>query len=238
MVLPPVLYFAHIGMGMVGLLSGTAALTFRKGSRQHRTAGNVFFVSMLIMSAIGAYGSLYVPEMLSVMVGLLTFYLVATSWVTVMRKEGQAGLFENGAALAALAIAFGCFKFGLEAVNSETGLKDGFPPAPHFIFGTVALLAAAGDVRLIRRCGIFGAQRIARHLWRMCFALFIAAASLFLGQPQVFPEPVRGTLILAAPVILVIVLMIYWLIRVLFTHWLKGAQKASDRALLYAKKDD
>jgi hypothetical protein len=31
-------------------------------------------------------------------------------------------------------------------------------------------------------------QRITRHLWRMCFGLFIATGSFFLGQQAVFPR--------------------------------------------------
>jgi len=31
------------------------------------------------------------------------------------------------------------------------------------------LLAAAGDIRMLVRGGVFGAKRIVRHLWRMCF---------------------------------------------------------------------
>lgn len=217
MTISPVLVSIHIGMGTVGLLSGAAALSFRKGSRRHRAAGNAFFVSMLIMSAIGAYGSLFVPEMISVLVGVLTFYLVATAWVTVMRNAGETGLFEICAVPVALAVAAGGLNFGLEAANSPTGLKDGFPAEPHFFFGAVALLAAVLDIRMILRGGVSGARRIARHLWRMCFALFIAAASLFLGQPQVFHESIRGTLVLYSPVILPVALMLYWLFRVLHT---------------------
>lgn len=225
MILHPFLYFTHIILGTVGLLSGAAALVFQKGSRLHRAAGNVFFPSMLIMSAIGAYGSLYVPEMISVLVGILTFYLVATAWVTVKRKEGETGLFEFGAAFVGLGVAAGGLIYGLEAANSATGLKDGFPPGPHFFFGTVALIAAVLDFRTFFRGGVSGVQRIARHLWRMCFALFIAAASLFLGQPQVFPKSVRGTVILYVPVIVVLGLMIFWLFRVLFTNWYKRDPK-------------
>ena len=45
----------HICMGSLALLSGAAALSFRKGERLHRGFGNVFFVSMLGMSASGAF---------------------------------------------------------------------------------------------------------------------------------------------------------------------------------------
>ena len=61
--------------------------------------------------------------------------------------------------------------------QSQTGSKEGFPAAAYFIFGSVALLSAVGDIRMLLRGGVFGAHRIPRHLWRMCFALFIAAVS-------------------------------------------------------------
>jgi len=52
----------HIGGAGIGLLSGAAALAFRKGQRMHRIAGHVFFVSMLIMSAIGACVAPFLPR--------------------------------------------------------------------------------------------------------------------------------------------------------------------------------
>jgi hypothetical protein len=66
----------------------------------------------------------------------------------------------------------------------------------YFGSGFVALLAVAGDVRMIVRGGIFGAQRIARHVWRMCTVSFVASGSFFQGQRQVFPPAVRNTPIL------------------------------------------
>ena len=67
---------------------------------------------------------------------------------------------------------------------------------------------------------IAGAQRIVRHLWRMCFAMLIATGSFFAGQMQVFPELVRkssllGVPVLMIPVLLVIVTTLYWLVRTL-----------------------
>jgi hypothetical protein len=89
----------------------------------------------------------------------------------------------------------------------------------YFLFGMVALLAVLGDLRVMMAKGIHGAHRIARHLWRMCFALLLASVSLFLGQAQAFPEPLRNSGLLPIPVLLVLVLMFYWLVRVLFTQW-------------------
>jgi hypothetical protein len=48
----------------------------------------------------------------------------------------------------------------------------------------------------------------------MCFALFIAALSFFIGQADEFPEALRIPLLLAVPVLAPVVSMGYWLWRV------------------------
>jgi hypothetical protein len=218
------LLILHICGAIVGLLSGTAALIFRKGSRRHRTAGNVFFTSMLIMSASGAYIAAFIkPNMGNILGGVLTFYLVATGWLTVMRKEGETGLIEYGLLLLALAQGTGGLLYGWEAANSATGLKEGYPPAPYLVFGSVAVLAAASDVRMLIRGGVSGAQRIARHLWRMCVAFLIAAFSFFLGKRDHSPSAIRGSLFLNVPMLLIAFAMIYWVVRVRFTNTYKRA---------------
>lgn len=71
----------------------------------------------------------------------------------------------------------------------------------------------SGSMSIIYKGFIKGARRIARHLWRMSLALLIATASLFLGQPQVFPEVLRESVLLSAPVLLIIIMHFFWLIR-------------------------
>jgi hypothetical protein len=213
----------HISAASVGLLSGAAALLLRNGGRLHRMAGNVFFVSMLTMSGIGACVAPFLPQPQwgSVVGGVFTFYLVATSWVTVRRNDGSVGLFEIGALLAASSVAIAGVTFGLQAVNNPAGLFAGVPPPPFFVFAAVAALAAALDLRMIVRGGVFGAQRIVRHLWRMCVALLITAVSFFLGQQQVLPAFLRGSPLLFVPEIAVLGVLIFWLVRVRFTNWFK-----------------
>lgn len=55
-------------------------------------------------------------------------------------------------------------------------------------------LAAMGELRSTLDRGVSGAVRLARNLWRMTAALFIAANALFLGQPQVLPKALHGWL--------------------------------------------
>jgi uncharacterized membrane protein len=209
---------SHICAGTSGLLSGAVAISFRKGSRRHRVAGNVFVISMLSLSSSGAFLAFMKSQMNNVFGGVLTFYLVATAWVTARRRDGETGIVDWVALLVALALGAVIVTYGLEAANNQTGLKDGIPAGMYFFLGSVALLSAAGDVRMLLRGGVFGAQRIARHLWRMCYALFIASGSLFLGQQQVFPAFLRRTNVLFVPAVLPLILMIFWLVRVRFTN--------------------
>ena len=50
----PILIF-HICGGVAGVVSGFAAMSFRKGSRWHGIAGHVFFVAMLAMGLSASY---------------------------------------------------------------------------------------------------------------------------------------------------------------------------------------
>ena len=77
----PILVF-HIAGGTLGLLSGAAAMVFRKGSHRHRVTGNAFVISMLILATSGAYLGFMRHEILNGMMGVLTFYLVTTAWWT------------------------------------------------------------------------------------------------------------------------------------------------------------
>jgi uncharacterized membrane protein len=217
----------HICGAVMGLLSGSAALFTRKGSRLHRSSGNVFFVSMLIMTSGAVYLAVMKQQLINIIVGALTFYLVATGWATVIRKEGETGLFEFGALFVALADGTTALVFGWQATHSANGLKDGYPAAAYFIFGSIALFAASSDTRMLIRGGVSGAQRIARHLWRMCFAFFITVLSFFLGKQRLFPEVILKTHLNLVPILIVAVAMIYWLIRVRFTNAYKKPQKIS-----------
>ena len=67
-----------------------------------------------------------------------------------------------------------------------------------------------------------GAVRIARHLWRMSFALFIAALSFFLGQADELPRAWRIPQLLVIPPLAVLVTMIYWMWRVRLRRSLRG----------------
>jgi Predicted membrane protein (DUF2306) len=204
----------HICSGLVGLFSGAVAVCFRKGSKGHRVAGNVFVVSMLSLAGSGVFLALIKSQPGNVLGGSLTFYLVATAWMTARRRNAGGGIFAWGGLLAVLAVLAVATTFGVEAATSSMGLKHDYPPGPYFFLAFVALVAVVGDVRMLVHGGVFGVQRVARHLWRMCFALFIASMSIFLARQQLFPALMRKTGALVFLSFLPLALMVFWLIRV------------------------
>lgn len=209
---------AHITAGCVGIASGAVALLVRKGSRLHGRAGTLFFGSILAMSAIGAVLSPFLPrpDWGNVVGGAFTFYLVATAWATVKRLPGTIGRFEFGAFLAGSAVAALSLGLGIHTANAAVRDPGAPPLAAYFVFGTIATIAAAMDLRLLVRGGVAGVARITRHLWRMCVALLIAVLSLFLGQQQVFPAALRGSPLLFLPELAVLGSLVFWMVRVRF----------------------
>jgi len=208
--------FLHIASGTAGILSGFAASFLRKGSRRHGVAGNVFVLSMLLLSSTGTYMAMLRHEPGNVMGGILTFYMVVTACVTARREGTGTGLMDWGGLFVVLTLAACELTYGTQAALSPTGMKAGYPPGPYFMLGTVAVLATVGDIRMLIRRGISGTQRIARHLWRMCFAFFVASSSLFLTRQQYFPELMRRTGTLYLLSFLPLLLLVFWLIRVRF----------------------
>ena len=108
------------------------------------------------------------------------------------------------------------------ALASPDGTRHGMPAFPFVLFGVVGTLAAFLDVRMIWSGPLTGVARLTRHLWRMSFALFIAALSFFIGQAQVIPKPIRIFPLLGIPVLAVLVTMFYWLWRVRVRRTLRG----------------
>jgi hypothetical protein len=210
-----VLLYSHIWAGTVSIVSGFGALAFRKGSRLHRLSGNVFFISMLVMASIGFAVSPFLspPEWANVSAGLFVIYLVITSW-TAAKWKTPPGRLDSAMLIFALAVAAISVGVGAGAFDQPGNVTAN--KAPAWVFTGIVALAAFGDYRMIARRGLDATQRLIRHLWRMCLALAISAGSLFAGQAQLFPKPLRDSGLLSVPILLVLVAMLFWFVRTRF----------------------
>jgi uncharacterized membrane protein len=209
----------HVAAGFIALGAGAVALSSRKGARLHRKSGAVFVYGMLLMTVSG--GALAAMQMaaepihrMNVLAAVVTGYFVVTALLTVTRPIDRHRWMHATAMCVALAAGL----LGLWAGFVATTSKGHGPAAAYFVFSGLALLAAALDVRMLQAGGVQGVHRIARHLWRMTLALFIATASFFLGQADEIPEPFRDFRLLSIPVVLVLLSLVYWLTRVFLSN--------------------
>ena len=214
----------HIVAGLLALLAGAIALAAAKGSGLHRRSGRVFVGAMLAMTTTAAVIAAFLrPNVVNATAALLTLYLVCTALLTVRPDLRHArALLVGLMGVALVAGLLGC-TLGLDALGSASGNVDGIPAPPLLMFGTVGLAGLVLDARLLWAGGIHGPHRLARHLWRMTFAMWIATSSFFLGQAKVFPEPLRNFALLSIPVLVVTVLLCYWLAKVLLPLRRRGA---------------
>ncbi|MEY2564021.1 MAG: hypothetical protein QOH88_2214 [Verrucomicrobiota bacterium] len=199
----------HVAAGGLALVLGAVALSVKKGGNVHRRSGLLFVYAMMVMgitaAILGNFG------------GLMAVYFVATALTTV-RPESSRTRWINVAALAlAVVLALLDILGGVKAFNSPRGVLNGAPFQMLFFIAAVMILAAAGDVRVLRFGVPRGGPRLARHLWRMCFALFIAAGSFFSIRQRVakiLPEPFTTVPMRMLPILLIFGAMFYWLWRV------------------------
>jgi hypothetical protein len=199
----------HVVAGAIAILSGFIALFVRKGSRVHRKSGLIFAGAMIVMSLSGAMlaiGRLGVE--VNVPAGLVTAYLVVTAFLTVQPPSNRTHAMERGAMFAAFGVGAAAIVLGFSAIGRGYA---GFG-VPALMFAAIALLGGVGDRRMLRAGGLTGAPRLKRHLWRMCTALFIAAASFFLGPVRRSPEPLRLPPFRMLPLI-ALAAMVFWLWR-------------------------
>jgi uncharacterized membrane protein len=212
----------HIAAGALAVILGFVALFVKKGGTIHRRSGMLFVYAMLVMGTTASILEfLQSAAATNVVAALMSLYFVGTALTTVRPASRWTRVIDVTALTVAVGLAFLTIVGGVKAVNSP-GLSPGGVPfrtigVMSFFLATILLLAAAGDVRIMRFGVPRGGPRLARHLWRMCFALFIAAGSFSSIRERVakiLPEPFTTGPMRALPILLLFGAMFYWMWRV------------------------
>jgi hypothetical protein len=211
----------HIAAGGLAIVLGAVALSVKKGGIIHRRSGLLFVYAMLVMGVSASILSLLKGRADgNVLAGVLTAYFVGTALTTVRPVSPWTRRINAVALTVAVVLAAGCVFGGVRSINAPGRDANGVPFQTAGVMSLVvaALLvrAAAGDLRIMRAGMPRGGPRLARHLWRMCFALFIAAGSFFSIRERVatiLPEPFTIGPMRALPIVLLFGTMFYWLWR-------------------------
>lgn len=230
--LPFLVLAFHVGTGMIALVAGFIAVAVRKGGTWHRRSGIVFVYAMIATGITAAGIALYEGKPAG---GLVIVYFVVTAWTAVKPLARASRLVHITLMVLAFAFAAADYARGFTALGRPGNQIEGVPAGMMFFMGTILLVAAIGDARMIRAGSVQGARRLARHLWRMCFGLFIASGSFFLGQMKFIPEPVRFVPLIVVLGVGPLVVLLYWMWRVRIKQNLRGMMTAKiplhDRAV-------
>ncbi|WP_295695203.1 DUF2306 domain-containing protein [uncultured Maricaulis sp.] len=208
----------HILSGTICVGAGGVAFLAPKGKPVHRAAGTVFLVSMLATALSGAVIGILEPErlLITAFAGLLAAYLVLTGWRTARWRSNRPGGFEWNAMAAILACMAGLVTLAVLALQSESGRLLGFAAEDYLMLAMMSALGAVADLTLLMRGPVSRPHRIARHLWRMGLAYFIAVGSFFTGPgARVFPEALRESGLLSAPEGITALMILVFLVRTL-----------------------
>lgn len=208
----------HILAGALAIILGAIALLASKGAILHRRSGVVFVYAMLTM---GSTGSILATKEgltnINVLGGFMSTYFVVTAFTTVRPVSVWTRRLNLIAIAIGLLVGLIWIWLGVRAATSPQLAIPFFMVFSAFLVGTAMLLGVAGDVRVIRSGIPRGRARIARHLWRMCFALFIAVGS-FIAIPDrvaaLLPDVFATPMMRGAAVGLVFFAMFYWLWRI------------------------
>jgi uncharacterized membrane protein len=208
----------HIAAGGFAIVLGGVALSVKKGGTLHRRSGLLFVYAMLVMGITASILEfIKTPNWTNVLVALMTSYFVGTALTTVRPVSPWTRRINAAALTVAAGLALIDILGGVEAFNSPGRVLNGVPFVMHFFLATIMILGAMGDVRIMRFGMPRGGARLGRHLWRMCFALFIAAGSFFSIRERVakvLPEPFTTGPMRALPILLLFGAMFYWMWRV------------------------
>src|SRR5688572_13215658 len=145
----------HIAAGGLAIVLGTVALSVKKGGTIHRRSGLLFVYAMLVMAVTASMLSLLNGRADgNVFASVLTAYFVGTALTSVRPATPWTRRINAAALTVAVVLAAACVFNGTGMINTPGRDLNGVPNQTagmvSLIIGVLLVMAAAGDVRIMR----------------------------------------------------------------------------------------
>ncbi len=218
----------HVLLGIAAILAGCIALYAKKGQVTHIKFGHTFTGTMVFSSAIGGVLGLlkFSAFFITTLAGILSITLVLSGVLAVQRGKANTPRQERRIATLNGLNFLVIFSSGIFATQSLNGILFGFHAEDYFFLSAMAAIALCGDLRYFSSKTLTHANRLIRHLWRMCLGLFIAVGSAFTGPGMnAFPETIQNSGLLPLPEFIILIVMIFWLVRIRYFGNAKAVYK-------------
>lgn len=186
----PLAYWPHVILGISSILFAVLALSYPKGSRNHRWSGLAFFITMSV-AAITAIAFSFVRLAPAALFSCaVVFYGLGTAVLSLRKREGFLRALQYALPLIAVLITFASLAAGATAVFALPEAPVPFPVRALIAFlallvGVFFASLAIGDFRFLRDPAPEKTRRYRRHGFRMAIAATetIRAPFISFGPP-------------------------------------------------------
>ena len=146
----------HIVFGSLALTTGFLAIVFKKGLGRHKTAGKIYYYSMILVCVSAISVSLLKEQSFLLHIGIFSGYMVYSGYRAIQEKTFYANVLDWSLLLASLINAV----FMIASMNIIL-----------MVFGAIGFILTIGDLRLyvsrIQNKNIRKNQWLVRHIGMM-----------------------------------------------------------------------
>ena len=198
----------HIVGGSVGLLSGLLNIIRKKGDKNHKLIGKLFFVSMLIVGASSLVLSFLHPNYFLFMVGVFTLYMVSSGQRYLNHKQQD----KLESKLIDWTITISMLFAGLLfiGIGILTIIKPNLFGLVFITFGSLGLLFVRQDFKNYNDTTTIKNYWLIGHLQRMTGGFIAALTAFLVVNAKYFPEQIPSYVYWLLPTIILTPLIIKW----------------------------
>ncbi len=200
-----ILLVIHIIAGSVSLTMAIIALAAAKGGVNHVRAGRAYAVAMALVCVTALPLAILGADPLLSLIAAFSFYLVFAGWRFARNRSGDPQPADWFAAAA-----LGLTGLGMWGYGTVLFLGGSSQWVTMVLFGTIATVLGAADIRFHRARRGSGKRRIARHLTNMLAGTIATVTAVVVVNVDTRPVWLAWTL----PTIVITPLIVWWNVRI------------------------
>lgn len=199
------LLVVHVLAGALSLATALLAMSLKKGSRNHRKVGTVYFWAMLVVGATAIPVTFIRPNPFLFAIAIFSFYFAFAGYRRGKTKY-QPNSVDKIAAWLMVLTSIGMILYGIymALVIAPVGWAL-------FAFGCIGLQNSIEDVRDFTRALSFY-EKTARHLQRMIAGTIATVTAVLVQQvaPLLDPRTIWPTVLWLSPTVILVPLIFVW----------------------------
>jgi len=201
----------HVIGGSLGLFSGMINIIRRKGDKNHKIVGKVFFVSMLAAGISSLILSYLHPNSFLFMVGVFTLYMVSSGQRYLTEK--QINNFSPNIIDWTITILMCLAGLLFVILGASAILKSNLFGVVYIVFGGLGLLFVGQDYINYNNKSRIKNYRLLAHLQRMTGSFIAALTAFLVVNAKYLPDVIPSILYWLLPTLVLTPYIIHWSLK-------------------------